>query len=436
MAPEAEQYNVENLTWTELLDHARNWRNISRKGMGASLHHVLVFTDATGSDRLLALGGSQSSQQTIYSAALSRPSHEHLISVLTLSVHLEATACKGPPPAELAALCERQRTALTWGISSYEYEPHTDTLLYSDSAHIFLSRNGGFREVGAGVSGCPLNAQLCPVDSDIVAFVANRNVHIDRMGTVIYSTQSTKDVSNGCSPFIMQEEFDRFTGVWWSPGPEAMLVYERVDESKVEVLQFSCPGHLASSPMKYPVAGSTNATSTLHLISICADKVTDCSLSIDLHDQFPWYEYLARVGWLPDGSAVWAILMSRLQDRYALVLIPKELFCVQSASSGHHVITLLDEHTPTWFNIDNATKFLHSTNNVISFFHASDKNDNTHLYLFQYKIDSKGNVVSRRETPVTCGEWSVSKHVSLHVDEHRQHVYFVANKHHPADTNL
>lgn len=437
MAPDSEQYDVENMTWTELLDHAGLWRNISRKGMSTSLHHVLVFTDASGSDHLLALGGgSQSSQQTIYSAALSRPSHEHVVSILPLSTHLEATVSKGPPPAELAALWERQRTALTWGISAYEYEPSTDTLLYTDSAHIFLSRNGCFREVGVGVSGCPLNAQLCPVDSDIVAFVANRNVHIDRMGSIIYSTKSERDISNGCSPFIMQEEFDRFTGLWWSPGPEAMLVYERVDESKVTELQFSCPGHLASSPMKYPVAGSANAISTLHLISICYDKVVDCALSVDLAEQYQWYEYLARVGWLPDGSAVWAILMSRLQDRYAVVLIPVQLFCAQGAPTDLHVITLLDEQTPTWFNIDNTTKFLHSSDNVISFFHASDRNDNTHLYLFQFKLDSKGNIISQRETPVTCGEWSVSRHVALHVDENRRHVYFVANKHHPADTNL
>uniref|UniRef100_A0A915B1G7 Dipeptidyl peptidase 9 n=1 Tax=Parascaris univalens TaxID=6257 RepID=A0A915B1G7_PARUN len=437
MAPDSEQYDVENMTWTELLDHAGLWRNISRKGMSTSLHHVLVFTDSSGSDHLLALGGgSQSSQQTIYSAALSRPSHEHVVSILRLSTHLETTVSKGPPPAELAALWERQRTALTWGISAYEYEPSTDTLLFTDSAHIFHSRNGCFRKVGVGVSGCPLNAQLCPVDSDIVAFVANRNVHIDRMGSIIYATKSERDISNGCSPFIMQEEFDRFTGLWWSPGPEPMLVYERVDESKVTELQFSCPGHLASSPMKYPVAGSANAISTLHLISICHDKVVDCALSVDLAEQYQWYEYLARVGWLPDGSAVWAILMSRLQDRYAVVLIPVQLFCAQGAPTDLHVITLLDEQTPTWFNIDNTTKFLRSSDNVISFFHASDRNDNTHLYLFQFKLDSKGNIISQLETPVTCGEWSVSRHVALHVDENRRHVYFVANKHHPADTNL
>lgn len=63
--------------------------------MSTSLHHVLVFTDASGSDHLLALGGgSQSSQQTIYSAALSRPSHEHVVSILPLSTHLEATVSK------------------------------------------------------------------------------------------------------------------------------------------------------------------------------------------------------------------------------------------------------------------------------------------------------------------------------------------------------
>ncbi|VDK47386.1 unnamed protein product [Anisakis simplex] len=485
MAPDVEQYDVQNLTWTELLDHAKNWRNISstkakqlcfhienqlcklryskrfyephlqyknssiaykqpsygpiytgwafpRKGLGTSLHHIFLYTDANGLEHVLALGGgNQSSQQTIYSATLCRPFSQRCTqtSVLTLSVHLEIIILQHPPPAELAALCERQRTALTWGIASYEYEPRTDALLYSDSDHVYVSKTNGIHEVGKGVSGCPLNAHFCPVDSDIVAFVANRNIYIDRLGTVIYCTNSTNDISNGCSSFIMQEEFDRFTGIWWSPGPEPLLVYERVDESNVVELQFSSPGHVRSRPMKYPLAGSMNATSTLHL-------VTDCSLCVDLVEQFYWYEYLARVGWLPDGSAVWAILMSRLQDRYALVLIPKELFTGQSSTDAS-VITLIEENTPTWFNIDNSTKFLQSTNsNTISFFQASDRNDNTHLYLQQVELNSRGKVVSRKNVPITSGDWSVSKHVSIHVDERRHHVYFVANKHHPADTNL
>lgn len=51
-------------------------------------------------------------------------------------------------------------------------------------------------------------------------------------------------------------------------------------------------------------------------------------------------------------------------------------------------IEWIETKFPLNFQIDNTTKFLHSSDNVISFFHASDRNDNTHLYLFQFKLDS------------------------------------------------
>lgn len=92
-------------------------------------------------------------------------------------------------------------------------------------------------------------------------------------GKIIYSTKSNNGVINGVPSFISQEEFDRFTAIWWSPGPEKMLLYEKVDEKLVTELQFTCPGHMPSPIMRYPLAGMANAKSSLRLIVISATEV-------------------------------------------------------------------------------------------------------------------------------------------------------------------
>uniref|UniRef100_A0A8R1XYJ9 Uncharacterized protein n=1 Tax=Onchocerca volvulus TaxID=6282 RepID=A0A8R1XYJ9_ONCVO len=438
MPPHNGQYFVEEKSWSELLSHARLWRNISKKRMNMVLHHFLLYFDHTGEERLLALGGSgQSPQETIYTAPLIHSSLVNSATKLTLLPYLNTKPSKsGPPPAELAALCERQRTTVSSGISSYDFNPISSTLLYSDSTNLYHIQKEEKSIIGNGIKGCPLHAQLCPVDSSLVAFVANFNVHIDWKGKVVYSSSAGENIINGCSSFIAQEELDRFMGMWWSPGPQKMLLYEQVDETAVTSLQFTVPGCSPTRPMKYPVAGTTNAISTLRLITIDEKKITDEKLTVELRTVYPWYEYLSRVGWVPDGSAIWALLLSRLQDRYALILIPLNLFGTQENQNGAQVVTLLQEQSEIWFNVDNLTRFLTPVGGVLQFIHASDRNDYTHLFYYSAKLDETHVSAICSSRPITSGDWSVLKEPGLFVDEKRKHVYFVANKYHPSDANL
>ena len=61
-------------------------------------------------------------------------------------------------------------------------------------------------------------------------------------------------VSSGVPSFVVQEEFDRYTGYWWEPAgchrnetgssseyeKSYRMLYEEVDESGVEILQVGC----------------------------------------------------------------------------------------------------------------------------------------------------------------------------------------------------
>ncbi|VDN50296.1 unnamed protein product [Dracunculus medinensis] len=383
-------------------------------------------------------------QQKLYRAAINSSTTIQPISTLPLLPFLpQQSSDFRPPPMEIVDLCERQRATITCGLSFYNYDLFTQNLLYSDSWNLFCKRKDEeIRSIGCKIEGCPLFAESCPVDPNIIAFVANSNVHIDYNGKIIYSTKSNNGVINGVPSFISQEEFDRFTAIWWSPGPEKMLLYEKVDEKLVTELQFTCPGHMPSPIMRYPLAGMANAKSSLRLIVISATEVFDNELKVDLKSRFPWYEYLARVGWTADGSAVWAILMSRLQERYELILIPKDLFTEASSGNLKDIISLIHEETNIWFNVHNLTHFLHPVDGAITFLHSSSLTDHTHLSLYKAKIFeaithySFDGCVSFDEMKVTRGDWSIIKNVALHVDTKRHHVYFLANKHHVADTNV
>ncbi|KAM3721425.1 Protein EARLY FLOWERING [Dirofilaria immitis] len=90
MVPHNGQYFVEEKSWSELLSHARLWRNISKKRMNMILHHFLIYFDQSGEERMLALGGSgQSPQETIYTAPLIRSSLVSSVAKLTLFPYLD-----------------------------------------------------------------------------------------------------------------------------------------------------------------------------------------------------------------------------------------------------------------------------------------------------------------------------------------------------------
>lgn len=72
-------------------------------------------------------------------------------------------------------------------------------------------------------------------------------------------------------------------------------------------LSFVTPGKQADaeSNMRYPLAGTANTTSTLRICHINPENnnmVLDMELRVDLKKVVPWYEYLARCGWTPDGE--------------------------------------------------------------------------------------------------------------------------------------
>lgn len=117
-------------------------------------------------------------------------------------------------------------------------------------------------------------------------------------------------LSAGSPSYVMQEEFSRYQGYWWQPCQSNPGVYriafELVDESEVDICCFPTTG--AVEELRFPRAGTPNAKSELKMIQFRLNStykpvdVKILNLTRSLNCLFPYYEYLVRVGWIPDGT--------------------------------------------------------------------------------------------------------------------------------------
>ena len=188
-------------------------------------------------------------------------------------------------------------------------------------------------EIKSACGAARLNAVSCPSNPDLVAFVCNGDVWVTNAVTgqeerLTYSSRcggsgagvdmippAEDPLSSGLPSYVMQEEFNRFTGFFWRPVHDAetstyTILVEEVDESMVELLKFVCPygppGDVEE--FRFPRAGSANARSTLRTVSFELDSedriaAVKCGeLKVPLDSQFELLEYIVRMGWTPDGQ--------------------------------------------------------------------------------------------------------------------------------------
>jgi dipeptidyl-peptidase-4 len=151
----------------------------------------------------------------------------------------------------------------------------------------------------------------------------------------------------------VQEELDRDQGYWWSP-KNRELVYERVDSRSVAELSFAAPGKPPQTPMRYPLCGTENSKSHLHLVTF--DEKTgafvDRPLLTFIEKFVPEYEYIERVGWMDDGNSFYVIVLDRYQTKRSFVLIGKEAFTFSSSEpSDFPVKVLYEEESTAWVNV-------------------------------------------------------------------------------------
>lgn len=440
-------------------------------------------------------------------------------------------------------LWERQRVA-AWGIASYELHPKTGRVLFPCASSLFLAEEATNqspplvpRSLTTG-GGAALTPSLCPWAPEVVAHAAKGDVWL--AGSTLRRPTRLTYACKGHEPdrladdpkqagvpcYVTQEEFSRYTGFWWQPKSDDdtyRIVYEEVDESDVKI--FSFPSSQASSgeveEFRFPRAGTPNAKSVLKMVTFKlqrvspvtvldyyhegnprtqpSDQSTESNMEVveirwyalrhPLKEIFPWFEYLARVGWTPCGQYVWVQLLDRKQQRLELALIPLSEFCVpcgyehaphnlnvhahtaketprvEQPTQGIQV--LVSETAPdAWINVHDILYFIPESPSApsstitpnstgrISFIWASEETGYLHLYLItcglvaerRERVKSVVEMVTDEENStlgpniiskeaITAGEWEVMAR-KIWVDWPRQLVYLMGLRETPLERHL
>uniref|UniRef100_A0A8C0CLJ6 dipeptidyl-peptidase IV n=1 Tax=Balaenoptera musculus TaxID=9771 RepID=A0A8C0CLJ6_BALMU len=495
--PKLEPFYVERYSWSQLKKLLADTRKYHGYMMAKAPHDFMFVKrndpDGPHSDRIyyLAMSGENRENTLFYSEI---PKTINRAAVLMLSWKplldlFQATLDYGMYSREEELLRERKRIG-TVGIASYDYHQGSGTFLFQAGSGIYHVKDGGPQgftqqplRPNLVETSCPnirMDPKLCPADPDWIAFIHSNDIWIsnivtreERRLTYVHNELANMEEdprSAGVATFVLQEEFDRYSGYWWCPEAETTpsgskilrILYEENDESEVEIIHVTSPmlETRRADSFRYPKTGTANPKVTFKMSEILIDAegrlidVIDKELIQPFEILFEGVEYIARAGWTPEGKYAWAILLDRSQTRLQIVLISPELFIpveddamerqrlIESVPDSVTPLIIYEETTDIWINIhDIFHVFPQSHEDEIEFIFASEcKTGFRHLYKItsilkesKYKRSSGGlpapsdfKCPVKEEIAITSGEWEVlGRHGSnIQVDEVRKLVYF------------
>ncbi|HEX8842962.1 MAG TPA: S9 family peptidase [Sphingomicrobium sp.] len=296
---------------------------------------------------------------------------------------------------------ERARVGGSKGIVEYEWAPDGKSVLVPVDGDLYLA------DVGTGAIRRLTNTPQTEIDAHVseggryVSFVRDQNLYAIELTTGVeraLTTEGKDTVTCGTAEFVAQEEMDRTTGTWWSPG-DNHVAFECYDESKVQVVTRAAIGANGTKTFdqRYPAAGTPNVTVSLWL----ADPQGRGRLKIDLGPDRDIY--LARVNWSKDGSTLYVQRESRDQKRLDLLAVDTETGTSRLLSS---------QTSKTWVDLNE--DFRPRTDGSLIW--SSEQSGFKHLYRF----------TGGRWNQLTLGDWTVGKLVG--VDEAHHRLFFTGNK--------
>uniref|UniRef100_A0A8C7U8R3 dipeptidyl-peptidase IV n=1 Tax=Oncorhynchus mykiss TaxID=8022 RepID=A0A8C7U8R3_ONCMY len=495
------QFYVEKHSWGGLRDIIHSSRKYSGMIANKAPHdfHFVQKNDESGphSHRLYYLGEPRENS-LLYSEIPKKIRKEALLvlSWKQMLDHFQATPHQGAYSREEELLRERKRLG-AFGITSYDYHAQTGLFLFQASNSLFYCQDGGNNgfiqsapikpvEIKTQCSGTRMDPKISPGQPNFIAFINNNDLWLANLksGEERRLTFCHKGLDNvkedpksaGVATFVIQEEFDRFTGYWWSPsavedsdgGKTLYLLYEEVDETEVEIIHVPSPAleERKADAYRYPRTGSKNPQTTLKLAEIKTDiqgkivSIQDKELVLPFTTLFPGTEYISRAGWTTDGKYGWAVLLDRSQRRLQLVLLPPALFIpvtddlaqrqknLEAVPHDVQPYIVYEETTDIWINVhDIFYPFVQTSEDEFSFIWVNEsKTGFSHLYKITSALQPDCYQWSGRdfkcaikeEVTLTSGEWEVlARHGSkIWVNEASKLVYFQGTRDTPLEHHL
>ena len=160
-------------------------------------------------------------------------------------------------------------------------------------------------------------------DGTRVAYVRNNNIFVKslKFGSTHQVTNDGRfnEILNGIPDWVYEEEFGYNKAFWWSPDSK-FIAFVRFDER--EVPEFTMPMYAGAAPtleenklypgeytFKYPKAGETNSTVTVHSYEI-KSKTT---IPVDIGEETDIY--IPRLKWTPDANELVVMRLNRFQNK-------------------------------------------------------------------------------------------------------------------------
>lgn len=252
-------------------------------------------------------------------------------------------------------------------------------------------------------------------DGKRIAFVRGGNlftVDIEKREEKQLTKDGGGEILNGKGDWVYEEEIFLRNGraYWWSPNGK-QIAFMRFDDTPVK--RFNIVNHTGArgtlETLPYPKVGEPNPLVKIGVVA--ADGGTPAFR--DLSPYPPEDTVIARVGWLPDSTTVYAYVQNRTQTWLDMATWPE-------ADSKPRV--LFREKTKAWVADNGEPHFLPDG----SFLFLSERSGWNHLY--HYSADGKFLA------QVTGGEWEIGN--VLRVDGADKRIYFTASMTSPTGTDL
>jgi len=285
-------------------------------------------------------------------------------------------------------------------------------ILISSAGDLFLLHleNGKWDQLTA-TAEAERDAKLSP-DGRYVSFRREHDLYsleIATGKTARLTSDGSETLLNGELDWVYPEELEIGTAHWWSPDGK-QIAYLQLDVGREPVYPQADLLSLRArlEPERYPKAGDPNADVRLGIVSASGGLTRWMDLG-ETRDNL-----LARVAWLPDGQAVAAERLNRIQNRLDLL--------IANAATGAARVALHEED-PYWINVNDDLHFLKDGKR---FLWGSERDGFHHLYLY-----STGGKLLQQ---LTSGEWVVDTVAGL--DEAKGEVYFTSTEQSPLERQL
>lgn len=269
----------------------------------------------------------------------------------------------------------------------------------------------------------PQQVPLFSPDGNQIAFVRNNNIFLVKLLFGNSESQVTKDgeynkVLNGIPDWVYEEEFS-FNRAFDFSADSKMIAYIRFDESQVPM--FSFPWYKGMAPAKedyttypgkyeykYPKAGETNSTVTVHTYDIKSHVTRQMDLPLDKDG------YIPRIKFTSDPEKLAIMTLNRHQNRFDLYLAnPRSATCK---------VAIRDE-AEQYIKEQGYGSIAFYPNHIVL---MSERDGYNHLYLYTIA----GNLVRQ----ITKGNFEVTDFLGY--DEANGTTYYASNEGSPLRTAI